>query len=69
MTSPNRSTLRRRPRESWRQAMVRVAAARDLQCQVRATYDALVKRGVSDEEAASSAVIEWECAELNTEED
>lgn len=45
--------------------MVRVAAARDLQHQVRATYDALVKRGVSDEEAASSAVIEWECAELD----
>ncbi len=53
--------LRRRRNEPWRRTVARVSYAHNLVYEVRASFDALVQRGVSESEAAISALLEWDC--------
>jgi hypothetical protein len=61
--------IRRKPGETWRACAVRYARSWSLGQEVAEMFDAAVGRGVSDEEAAVHACIEWDVAEVLVEDD
>lgn len=56
--------LARRPGETWLQAAIRLARPYGLEIKVRDHYQAARLLGVSEEEAAFGAVMEWDVADL-----
>jgi len=50
--------------ETWLQAAKRIAGVKGLEWEVVVAYERLRKSGVSDEESALFALIEWDVAEL-----
>jgi hypothetical protein len=56
--------IRRNAGETWLEAALRLAAPWHLEVEIREHYEASRSRGVSEEEAAWGAVMEWDVAEL-----
>lgn len=56
--------IRRQDGETWLGAALRLAARSRLKGRVRRSYGVARKRGVSEEEAALAAAVEWDVAEI-----